>query len=370
MAATLLGLSRVCAQTVTDEEVAALVREALLAPEWNTVAGGSYGFGYKDNVFLAHDNPQSAAFASAGAELLALRYAPLGPRFNFFANGDARNYFGNGVSHQEYTAFGQALAERDFTESLLGSLAAQFYYQDQVLDVSVSETNRQPIPVLGETINLRPGTRLKLSEHFSLSLDAYGARQFFNQPLDDYWETGAKFAASYHFGRDSKLTASYEPSWRTYDTDPALTATGSAITNSHRQSLRHDLRLVWQQHWDEQKKWRTVLGGGVRVNQENGDGYFDYLRWAGSARILYRHKDWEVSAEGRFANYDYSTQTISATDTEKRNRTDWTAILAIERRLNEKLVWTVNYEYEAADSNDPLETYTVNTISSALRWDF
>jgi opacity protein-like surface antigen len=355
---------------VTDEEVAALVAEVLSAPEWSTVAGGSLGFGYKDNVFLAHDNPKGAAFASAGAELLALRYAPLGPRYNFFATGDTRHFFGNDVSHQEYTAFGQALAERDFNERFLGSLAAQFYYQDQVMDVSVSETNRQAIPVLGETINLRPGTRWQLAEQFSLALEAYGTRQYYNQPLDDYWEAGAKLAASHQFGHDSKITASYEPSWRAYDTDPALTATGAAITNSHRESVRHDLRLAWQQHWDAQKALRTVIGGGVRLNRENGGGYFDYVRWAATAKILYRAKAWELSAEGRFANYDYTTQTISATDAEKRNRSDWTAILGVERRLNEQLVWTLNYEYEAATSNDPLETYTVNTVSTALRWDF
>src|SRR5262245_22462803 len=113
MAATLLGLSGMDAQAVTDEEVSALVAEALLLPEWDTVFTATTAAGYKDNIFLAHNNPQGAAFVSGAAELMVLRFEPFGPRFNFFANADAHHYFGNDVSHQEYTAFTQGLYETD-----------------------------------------------------------------------------------------------------------------------------------------------------------------------------------------------------------------------------------------------------------------
>jgi hypothetical protein len=370
MAATLLGLSGIGAQAATEEEVSALLAEALLAPEWQTVVSGAFGGGYKDNVFLAHDNPQAAAFASFGAELLTLRFDPLGTSFNLFATADGRHFFGNGVSHQEYTTFTQAQVERDFNERWQGTIAAQYYYQDQVLDVSVTETNRQAVPVLGNTLNLRPGMRLNLTKAWWLAMEAQGTRQYFQQPLDDYWETGAKLTAGRSFGAGSKITLSYEPSWRGYDTDPALTATGDAITNSHREALRHDLRLLWHHHWNEQKTWRTVLGVGGRVNQENGGGYFDYVRWGASAKIEYRAHGWEIFAEGRYAHYDYQTQTISTTSDEKRRRGDWTAVVSVERELAEKLKWVTAYEFDTTTSNDPLEEYTVNTVSTGLRWDF
>jgi len=370
MAATLLGLSGVGAQTVTDDEVSALLAEALLSAEWNTIFTGENGAGYKDNVFISHDDPQGAAFVSARAELLVLRFAPLGPRFNIFANADAHHYFGNGVSHQEYTVFSQAHFEKDFNDRFQGSIAAQYFYQDQLLDVSVSETNREAVPVLGNTFNVRPGVRMELPAQNWLALDAHATRQFYEEPLDDYWETGFRLTLGHSYGWNSQAALSYEPFWRPYDTDPARTASGDAITNSHRQAFQQDVRLVWRHHWNEAKSWSTVLGIGARLNSENGDGYFDYVRWSATGKIQYRAHGWEISAEGRFAHYDYQTQTVSTTDTEKRRRTDWTAALEIERQLAEKLAWVTSYEYETTLSNDPLETYTVNTVSTAIRWEF
>src|SRR5580765_4218180 len=78
MAATLLGLSGIAARAVTDDDVSALLAESLLSPEWETIFTGEIGNGYKDNVFLAHDDPQGAAFVSARAELLVLHFAPFG----------------------------------------------------------------------------------------------------------------------------------------------------------------------------------------------------------------------------------------------------------------------------------------------------
>src|SRR5258706_2055812 len=131
MAATLLGLSGIATQAVTDDEVSALLAESLLSPDWETIFTVENGAGYKDNVLLAHGNEQGKAFVSARGELLVLRFAPLGPRFNLFANADVHHYFGGDVSHQEYTSFNQAQYEYDFNERFQGSIAAQYYYQDQ-----------------------------------------------------------------------------------------------------------------------------------------------------------------------------------------------------------------------------------------------
>jgi len=370
MAATLLGLSGIAARAVTDDDVSALLAESLLSPEWETIFTGEIGNGYKDNVFLAHDDPQGAAFVSARAELLVLHFAPFGPRFNLFANADAHHYFGNDVSHQEYSSFNQAQFEYDFNERFQGSISAQYYYQDQLLDVSVSETNRQAVPVLGHTFNVRPGARVELSGQNWLAVETHATRQFFDEPLDDYWEAGLKLTAGHSYGWDSQITISYEPFWRPYDNDPARTASGAAITNSHRQSFQQDARLSWRHNWDEAKTWRTVLGIGARINTENGAGYFDYSRWFASAKIQYRAHGWEVSAEGRYANYDYQTQTLGLTNPTKRNRSDWTTGLEVVRQLTEKVAWVTSYEYDTILSNDPLETYTVNTVSTSLRWEF
>src|SRR5262245_33402070 len=170
MAATLIGLSGIAARAQTDEEVSALIAEALLLPEWHNLLTGTTSAGYKDNVFLAHANPEGAPFITFGGEYMLLRTPLTGPRVSFFANGEARHFFGNGISHQEYTAFNQALVEYDFNTALTATLLGQYYYQDQVLDVSVSETNREAVPVRGHTFSARPGARLSLPGRFWLEL--------------------------------------------------------------------------------------------------------------------------------------------------------------------------------------------------------
>ena len=370
MAATLLGLSGLSASAVTDDEVSALLAETLFAPEWNAVCTATAGGGYKDNVFLSPTDPRGAAFASASAELLVLRFSPLGPRFNFFANADARHFFGNGLSHQEYTSFNQAMYERDFNEHFQGSLIAQYLYQDQLLDVSVSQTNREAVPVLGHTFSARPGGKMDLPGGNWLALETHATRQLLQRPLDDYWDAGFRLSVGHGYGWDSKVTLSYEPFWRPYDNDPARTATGTTITNSHRRSFQQEGRLEWRHNWNEPKTWRTVLGLSGRVNRENGGGYFDYVRWSASGKIQYVAHGWELSAQGRFARYDYDTQIVDATDPTKRIRTEWSVGLDLERKLAEKIVWVTSYEFEETLSNDPLETYTLNMVSTALRWEF
>ncbi len=370
MAATLVGLSGIAARAQTDEEVSALIAEALLLPEWHNVFTTTLGGGYKDNVFLAHADPQGLPFVTFGGELLSFRTAPTGPRVSVFANAEGRHFFGDGVSHQEYTAFTQGLVEHAFNETLTATLLGQYYFQDQVLDISVSETNRQPVAVRGHTFGLRTGARVNFPGRWWIELEAPLTRQFFDEPLDDYYEAGFKLSLSYKYRGDSQVSLSYEPVWRPYDNDPARTAAGAAITNSHRFSFQQNTRLRWRHDWDDEKHWRTVGTLGGRLNDENGGGFSDYTKWFVSGKVEYRARGWDISAEGRFSTYYYQTQTVSATNPALRERSEWTAAFEIERELSEKVVLVGSFEHDTTDSNDPLETYSVNTVSVGLRWEF
>lgn len=370
MAATLIGLTGIAARAQSDAEVEALLVETLLSPEWDAVLGAGTGAGFKDNIFLSHADPTGRPFVTAAAELLVLRYAPLGVDFNFYGNAEARNFFGGGVSHQEFTAFSQTRMERQFGEVFTGSLSGQYFYQDQVLDISVTETNREAAPVLGHTFVLKPALRAELPWDGWAELEPSATRQLFEAPLDDYWEAGVELTLGRKFGNNSHVKLSYEPLWRPYDSDFARASTGDALTNTLRFSFRQEARLTWEQHWDPEDRWQTELMGGVRINEENGEGYADYTRWFATARIQYQVSKWEILAEGRFAYYRYHNQTISASSAIKRNRTEWGAVCSFERELAEKVIWVTRYEYETTLSNDPLETYNVNTISTGLRWEF
>ncbi len=370
VAATLIGLSGLVSRAQTDEEVSALLAEALLLPDWETLFTATAGLGYKDNVFLASTDPQSSPFVSAAGELFILRLAPLGPRVTVFGNADARYYFAGDVMHEEVTSFNQASIEGALTDTLQGSVAARYFYQDQVLDVSVTETNRQPTPVLGHTFMIEPGLRWEWPRDFWLSLTTPATRQFFEEPLDDYWQVGAVLTVGRGYRWDSQFALSYEPEWRPYDSDPARTAEGVAIPGSRREAFQQDAVLVWRHHWDEEQRWRTEFTLGGRLNLENGGGFSDYWRGRVSARLRYASGPWEVSAEGRVAHFDYRNQTVSVTSDEKRERTELGTLLELQRRLSTRLTWRVAYEYENIQSNDPLEGYDVNTVSTAFAFEF
>ncbi len=371
MAATLIGLSgMVGARAQTDAEVDALIAEALHSSPWETLFTASSGLGYCDNIYLAHADPLGRPFFRVGGELLLLRLAPSEFNFNFFANGEARLFFGDGTPYQSYTLFSQAQLERNFSAKTSGTLAGVCFYQNQVLDLSVTETNRESVPVRGITLALRPGLRQQLSARSWLELEVPLTHQFFADTLDDYGEAGPRLTLGLGDRNGSRVTLTYDALWRAYSTDPELTATGAPIPGTQRQLFRQEVRLGWREFWDTARHWNTTLSGGSRWNTENGDGYSDFNQVFASAELGWQSHGWTVTASGRFAFYQYLTQTVSPTDPDKRNRTEWGCVVNIERQLTEKLSWITNYEFEVVGSNNPLETYTVNTISTSLQWEF
>jgi len=335
---------------------------------WDALYSARIGGGYKDNVFLAHDEVEQSPFLSAGGEIILLRVAAFGPQFSFLATGDVNRF--PAVSHTESTAFSQAQVEQEFGASLKGSLAAEYFFQDQVVDVSVSETNREAVPAFGHTLTVRPGLRQDLPQRFWMALEALASRQLFDSPLDDYWEVAPRLTLGQSYGRDSHLALSYGALWRFYDTEPARTASGQAITNETRELLQQEVRLTWRHFWDEPKHWRTTLTMAGRWNDDNGGGYFNYIRPLASAQVQYRAKPWEITAETRVALYDFEEQTVSATDLSKRKRTDWSAEIRMERQLGKFFRLITSFEHEQTFSNDELETYSVNTVSGSVQWEF
>jgi hypothetical protein len=250
MAATLIGFTGIASRAQTPGE------SLLLFPQWEPVFTLRTGGGYKDNVFLSHSRPQASAFISGGGDVMVLRAAPTGPQFNFFASADVIHFLSTTSSHDEYTAFAQAQAQQDFGPALKASLAAEYFYQDLFADVafldeSSSGTNVavRPAAVRSHTLALRPGAQLTLPRDFSISLETPVTREYQEAPLDDQWNVGFKAALTRSYGHDSRLSLSYEPTWRFYDHDPALTSSGLAITNSHRRRFLQETLLTWRHYW-------------------------------------------------------------------------------------------------------------------------
>jgi hypothetical protein len=249
-------------------------------------------------------------------------------------------------------------------------LALQCFYQDQVLDVSTTETNQEALPVRGQMLTARPGLRLDLGPQGWVAVDAPINAQFFAAPLDDYFEAGPRASVGLDYGRRSEFTASYGAVHRSYEDDPALDADGFAIPGQTKAFWQHEVRLAWRHHWDERRRWRTTAKLGFKANRDTAEGYFDFNRYNAGGQFRYRAGRWEIAAEAGVYYYDYPVQTASGPGSANRERTEVTAGLRAERELGRG--WRVFAEYsrEQVLGNVALEEYSVNQGRGGLSWEF
>jgi hypothetical protein len=243
-------------------------------------------------------------------------------------------------------------------------------YLDQVIDLSVTETNRNPILVRGGTLTGRPGVRRDLSEKIWLTLELPATRQFYTGSLDDYWELGPKILLGRSSGSNCELSASYEFTYRDYDTEPARDAEAMIIPGRVRAVSNHDVVLGWKQHWDARRRWRTTTKLGYRRSLDNASGYFDYERYQASQQLRYRTRTLELTGEVRFAYYQFSVQTIGGPESSKRQRTDLVISLRAERELARHVRLFAQYEHEHTYSNLAPDEYSVNTTSGGVSFEF
>jgi hypothetical protein len=363
MAVSLIGAARF-ATGAPDPAV-----EALPSP-WDRFFNLRVSGGYNDNVTLAHNAPEQAPFIHTGLEAVVSRVPVDGWFFNFTGMADDSRYLGPGSVDGETVVFALTEGKRQFPSGWQPGVGLQYLYQDQVLDVSTTETNQEALPVRGHSLGVRPGLRLDLTPHWWLSGEVPLGRQYYESPLDDYWESGGKVSAGYTYGHRSEIELGYEPLHRSYDTDSALDADGEPLGGQSKALWQHDVRLAWRHYWDEDRHWRTTLKLGAKANRDNGGGYFDFNRYSAGAQVRYRTRRWEISAEAGVYQYYYPVQTVSGPGSPTRERTEVSASLRCERQIAKH--WRVFAEYnrEHVLGNVTVEEYSVNQGNAGLSWEF
>src|SRR5438094_2745761 len=321
----------------------------ILLPKWindfslRTVAG------YRDNVGLSARSAQDSAFVATGLEIMLLRLPENGTQFNFFASAEDLHFLSSSVVDREQTAFARALMKTDCGSGWQVSLAAEYVYQHQVVDVSITEPGLTTVLVEGHGSVVREGLRRDFANHYWASLELPAKRQFFREPLDDYWEYGPRMTLGKSYGRKSELSLSYEISQRDYDHDPLRAADGSAIADTRRKAIQQEARLMWKQSWDPKGRWRTTTRLIAKQSEDTGSGYFDYTKLQAGEQILFHSKDWDISADAKVARYDYPIQT--ATDFRKRRSTEIAFDFRCERRIASFLKIFAEYDRERVLSN-------------------
>ena len=341
-----------------------------LLPAWIRDTSIGTGVGYTDNVGLAPQDPEASAFLSAEIESFWFRLPQNHEEVSVFFTADLRYYLTADILDTEELIFGQARFETGNDDGWKGWTEASYLFQHEVLDVTVTNPDLGILPVIGNTFILGLGLEREFGSNWWMSLGIPLQRQYFQEPLDDYWAYGPEWTAGFRYGRQSDLALRYELESRPYDTFEQSTADGVPIPGTHRSFLLQQLNLEHRHYWDPKGRWRTRARLAAGYNDDGGSGYFDFRRLLASGEVRFRSEGWECLVEARIANFRYPVQTVSPTDPEKRNRTDLELRAACRIPLSRLIGLSAEYLHERTVSNVPDDEYSVNTLKGGVVWSF
>ena len=90
-------------------------------------------------------------------------------------------------------------------------------YQNQVMDVSETETNLTRILVEGVGISLKPKWNHTFGPGWEMRLEAVGGPQLYAGEVDSYWEAGGKLSLLRTYGQKSELSINFQSLHWLYD---------------------------------------------------------------------------------------------------------------------------------------------------------
>jgi len=372
-------LQKSAARTLLDTNLNLDLEPGLkeLLPRWDWSLTIQAAGGFDDNVALSCCDPEASPFVRATVEAVGLRLPVDGNQVTILFTGEDTRFFSSETVDHEDLVIAQGEFRRFWANDWETAFGLEGVYLDQVVDLSITETNRAPLPVRGATFTARPAVKRNLSEAIWLSLEVPLSREYYNsnESLDDYWQVGPKVMLARNYGNGSEIGVGYEYTHRRYDTEPALAvhSDGLVVTpipGLTRASDQHEVGLVWRHQWDAARRWRSTTRVSFRRNTDNGGGYYDYDRWQVGHQIRFRTKVWEASAEARVGFYDFPVQTVDPNSPIRRERTDLFVTLRLERKLGKHVRLFAQYEREATDSNRAGDEYAANTVLSGVGWEF
>jgi hypothetical protein len=345
------------------------LEKEFIPPKWARFGDVRGSFGYKDNLALSRSQREASAFFHSDLEFFAARLPDHGFDLQaFFEAEDFRYFSGQQVDHED-SVISQVELKGTLPKGWFIGATLDYVYQDLVTDVSTTDTNTV-LQVQGHAFGVRPFVKKELGQKFWVELRLSGARQFYREPLDDYWEPGPRLLFGWNLPKKSRLTLSYEFLDRIYDTRETFDLAGSSISGTHLTFQQHLVDLRFEKSWDEARHWRTTSRLGYGRIIDNGPGFFDYSVHRMNQTIGYYGKDWLMKGTGRLSYYQYDNQTLSTTDLALRRKTMLTLGGRGEKQLTKSLRFFGEFENERSISNQAFDEYQVNTVSAGLEWEF
>ena len=326
-------------------------------------------FGYKDNVLLSRFQDESSPFWQTSADFFLFRLGDTPWSLTFFATGEDRRYFSSESVDSEQLLLTHLQLSRELGENWEMGTELEYYYIDQVVDVSATEAIFESLPVKSHSLVAAPFISRTLPRDMEVKLEFEVTRQFYNEPLDDYWELGPELTFSKEYGHRSEVSLLYGFRERNYDTRRHFGLDFISIPDTELKFHQHDTELTLSHNWNEERRWRSRLRLGFELNEDNGRGFFDYRKYRLAKRFSYVGETWEASLEGRILWYDYLIQPV-VTGGDTRERTEYMVNFRLQKRFIDKLLWFFESEHEWSRSNILVDQYQVNTLMSGVDWEF
>lgn len=348
-----------------EKELLAELEKASLPSAWTTSADLRTWTGYKDNVLLSTFDPVSAPLIGAGGDFILSRLPTAGTEFMLLATGDYIQFLGSPEAEPEALALVQAEARRKLGSGWTLATTAQYIYSHQVFDVSATEAELATTKARGNTFQVAPALEWVPERNWRTELVVNGGRQWFSAPLDDYWELSPVARVVREFKPTFDLALSYRFVERWFDTRPPLDARGDSLPGILR-FTQNEVELRPQFYFGTKRQWQLGLRLGALLNQDNGEGYFDYVRYATGLQLRGTAGKWSFRAGSLVYTYNYPVQQVSGPLSPLRHKNDFTVLARVEFRLSRKLFLFTQYDGESALDNLPDADYDVNMYSLGI----
>ena len=337
---------------------------------WDQTFNLRAGLGYKDNLTLSSVAPEESGFFLSEAEFTLMRLPLDGHELLFLGMLRDVRYFSGEEVDSEQLALVLAQYRRHQGNGWKTGASLRYVYLDQVFDVSVTETNLGSVQVRGHSVRLAPYVRKDLAKQIFIELEPALNRQWFAEPLDDYWEPGTRLTVGKQYGRKSEASLNYEYSRRLYDERQPYTRNREPIPGESLAYDQHEIALRVRHNWDQAKHWQTTSRLSYYLSQDNGSGYFDYDRYQFLQQVRFQAGKWELKSQVRLNYYHFPVQTVSEDDQSLRHRLTMAASARAQYQITKQLRVFTEYEYEQTWSNVDFDRYTVNSVSSGLDYEW
>ncbi len=286
----------------------------------------------------------------------------------FFATGDDVSFIGR--KQDELLVLAAAQAVKSLSDDWKFGLGCNYAYQDQVVDVSTMETNSLTVARLqGHSLSGRTFLKREWGNYWAEG-ELNVARQWLLAPLDSFLQAGAKVSVGRKVAPNSSLSLSFQWAEVAYDTREEVTLSLAPLPGTHLRSSPKILEAGFHATLDAEKHWVNSLTLGYELNNDNGEGYFDYRALRAGDQLKWTSGRWEASVYGRLARYDFYHQTVSDTDLRGRARTVVEAGVRLGRNFSRRIKGTLSYSYDRSLAVASYDRYEANILSAGVEVGF